>query len=748
MRQAGAVVLGLTLNGLGVARSLAMAGVPVVGVYQDREELGRLSRHCADTVHWTTRGRTPADLTELCKALAQHWEGHGVVYPTSDDFVELLAKAEVLEPPLYVAVGQSPLLRAVLDKQHFAKLVTEAGCLAPRTIRALSLEQILAFMGKCNGKALVKPRISHRSAGKLGSKVVYLASETEAKNLWEVIAPWADELVLQEVVEDSPCGIVVYLGYRSRDGRRLVGCTGRKLRQIPVDGGTAACVRLEDVPGLTKLVETFITAIDYRGLFGLEFKWHQTCKQFCLLDMSARTELFHTVALAGGLNLPYLAHLDCAGPWPPIRQPVRPACWIRVEHELAAIKRLWCRGISPGHLLSGYRGRLCLAVFSVKDPLPFLGYCAEFARRVRRRLTQKTGGTATCGSDLSPKDVARSIVCHVGAPAAFRWHHRMAPVVVAYHGIVADSDSQDWETADMVAESRFRQHLEFYRRHYNVVPLRRIAKTLATQDEPLPRCSLAITFDDGFRNNLTFAVPALEEYGFVATFFLTTGFLDGSAELWWLPLKRCILMAHRSGSGFRLPGFGNLPVSDYQKAGESYRKALDLLKELSADERTSRLQELERAFSDASELLRDVYDPLTWDEVREMAGRGMEIGAHTVTHPILSRESEDRARREVYDSVRRIKEELSSSDLPFSYPNGQRADFAEDTEDLVRQAGCYAAVAGFPGFNRKAGHLYQLRRFPIGGHHTVHAVELDLCGLRHGVKRILGLLRRSHRDDQ
>ncbi|MCK4626503.1 MAG: polysaccharide deacetylase family protein [Phycisphaerae bacterium] len=342
----------------------------------------------------------------------------------------------------------------------------------------------------------------------------------------------------------------------------------------------------------------------------------------------------------------------------------------------------------------------------------------------------------------------KKIACVSRLPASLRLMRKSGPVIVTYHGVIADENWRDWETADMVAESVFCRHLDFYSKHYNVVPLRRIADVLKGQGQLLPPRALAITFDDGYRNNLQYAVPVLKKHGFAATFFLTTGFLDGSTDLWWLPLKRCILMAQDQRQSLNLRGFGQLPVGSREQAGQSYRKALGLLKGLCGDERARVLDELQQESPGARDVLGAVYAPLTWSEARELQQQDMEIGAHTVTHPILAREVEERSKREIFDSVQRIRKELSLKEIPFSYPNGQREDFTEDIEDMVREAGCYAAVAGFPGPNKRTDQIYLLRRYPIGGYHTVASLELDLCGLRSAIKSVVGIFRKGFQKDE
>jgi len=120
------------------------------------------------------------------------------------------------------------------------------------------------------------------------------------------------------------------------------------------------------------------------------------------------------------------------------------------------------------------------------------------------------------------------VVRHGGLPYLMRAHLGSRATIVSYHGVVSDEDWRDWETSDMVSVSAFRRHLTFYRRHYDVIPLRRVADALAGRGPKLPRRSLAITLDDGYCNNLHCALPVLREHDCPATVFVTTGFLDGT----------------------------------------------------------------------------------------------------------------------------------------------------------------------------------------------------------------------------
>jgi len=329
-----------------------------------------------------------------------------------------------------------------------------------------------------------------------------------------------------------------------------------------------------------------------------------------------------------------------------------------------------------------------------------------------------------------------------GLPFLWRRSHRNDPTIVMYHGVIKDEDWRDWETADMVTRSAFREHLAFYQQHYTVVSLKSVADHLTGILPCLPPYPLVITFDDGYRNNLRWAVPVLKEFGLVATFFVTTGFVDGTADLWWLALKRRFIEAQQHNRSVALQGIPAFCVHSRLEAGEGYQRAVAILKSLPAGRRHEALCGLASAEQQpGAGWLNGIYEPLNWSELREMQKDGMEIGAHTVTHAILSQEPPTEARREIFASVEKVKAELARENVPFSYPNGERKDFTAEHERLVREAGAYAAAARFVGRNETPDVLYALRRFCVAGHHTLAGLNVEVCGLRSFINaRLLRLL--------
>jgi Polysaccharide deacetylase len=107
------------------------------------------------------------------------------------------------------------------------------------------------------------------------------------------------------------------------------------------------------------------------------------------------------------------------------------------------------------------------------------------------------------------------------------------------------------------------------------------------------------------------------------------------------------------------------------------------------------------------------YAPLTWDQVREMATNGIDFGAHTDTHPILSMLPIEEARQEITVSKRRIEEELRRPVLHFCYPNGKEIDLSKEVVAAIKSAGYKTAVTTVAGLNDPAADPFRLKRIGV-----------------------------------
>ncbi len=254
----------------------------------------------------------------------------------------------------------------------------------------------------------------------------------------------------------------------------------------------------------------------------------------------------------------------------------------------------------------------------------------------------------------------------------------------------------------------FRKQMEALRRHFTVLPLAELADR-ARRGE-LPRNGVAITFDDGYRDNYANAFPVLRELGLPATIFLTTDAVDGNALLWHDRVFDAFHRTRKSEARFENEP---LPLAPGDR-GASLARVLGRLRRSSPAERDRLVEELLRELG-IDDGVPPGWEKLSWQEVREMASQGISFGAHTLDHPILTFAGPEETRRQVRESKRRIESELGSEVTMFAYPNGAAGDFDRTTQTVVEEEGLSLAVSTVFGANDEKTNPYALRRTGMWG---------------------------------
>ncbi len=265
-----------------------------------------------------------------------------------------------------------------------------------------------------------------------------------------------------------------------------------------------------------------------------------------------------------------------------------------------------------------------------------------------------------------------------------------------------------------------------------VLPLPQAMRRLA--DGALPPRACAITFDDGYADNRTVALPILQAHGLTATFFVATGFLNGG-RMWNDTVIEALRRTEQSALDLReLPGddVGRASIATITLAER--RSAIDQLlqrlKYLPIDARvaaTERLAELARV-QPPTDLM------MTTRQLRELHAAGMTIGAHTVSHPILARLGRAAAQDEITTSKTALEAMIDAPVTLFAYPNGRPGtDYSAETIGLAKQAGFDAAFSTAWGAAQRSGDRFQVPRF----------TPWDRTRTRFGLRMVANLRRRD-----
>jgi peptidoglycan/xylan/chitin deacetylase (PgdA/CDA1 family) len=277
---------------------------------------------------------------------------------------------------------------------------------------------------------------------------------------------------------------------------------------------------------------------------------------------------------------------------------------------------------------------------------------------------------------------------------------RSAALAVAYWSGFAGSERRQQPVGRIVnfhgtprsAAAEFERQMRYLRSHFDVVPLAQIAAGVGGSPASLAG-RVALTFDDGLRNNVTVAYPILRRLGLPATFFVCPGLIDERRWLWTHDIRQRL---HFAGDGARADAF------------VEWMKSLDLATRKRVE---IAVREASRDYV-ASAAERHAFDLADWNELRALDPALITIGSHSLTHPILSRLTPDEAQEEIVASRRLLEHRLARSVDFFSYPNDA---FDTTVHELVRRH-YRAACQGFAPWmgSQQDPHLLPRTNVPRG----------------------------------
>jgi len=262
---------------------------------------------------------------------------------------------------------------------------------------------------------------------------------------------------------------------------------------------------------------------------------------------------------------------------------------------------------------------------------------------------------------------------------------------------------------------------------------------LVSLDEALARLSaprkgrffVALTFDDGYRDNVEHAWPVLAKHGAPWTLFVTTGFADRTARLWWLELEEAIRALPQLDVALPDGHFSARTGSDDEKKSAFGKLYWRLRKQPEAVLLTAISDLAARAGIDAAALVE--RECLPWETLRALAGApGVTIGAHTLTHPMLAKHDAAFARAEIVEGKARLQAELDMPVRHFACPVGDPTSAGPRDFSLAKEAGFASAVTTRPGhlFAGHAAHPHALPRVSLNGlHQSEAALRALLSGL-------------------
>jgi len=288
------------------------------------------------------------------------------------------------------------------------------------------------------------------------------------------------------------------------------------------------------------------------------------------------------------------------------------------------------------------------------------------------------------------------------AGALSRGGERGCLSILIYHRVLPAPASG---RGGLVTAEQFEGQMRVVCEHFSPLPLSEAVERLRKRSLP-PRAA-CVTFDDGYADNATIALPILQRQGVPATFFVATDYLDGRV-MWNDMVIEAVRTLQAADLDLERWGLGRMSLADAERRKAAADRILAALRYLPQDVRQARAMELAElaGVNPAADLM------MRREHVRLLRSAGMEIGAHSVTHPILRQVSPELARHEIVESGRQLAELLREPIRLFAYPNGKPGDdYGPEHVRMVREAGYAAAASTAWGVATVATDRFQLPRF-------------------------------------
>jgi peptidoglycan/xylan/chitin deacetylase (PgdA/CDA1 family) len=273
--------------------------------------------------------------------------------------------------------------------------------------------------------------------------------------------------------------------------------------------------------------------------------------------------------------------------------------------------------------------------------------------------------------------------------------------ILTYHRILDAHDSSLMSKMDI---DTFRWQMKLLADCFNVLPLHEALHML--RQKRIPPRAVCITFDDGYRSTYDLALPILKQFGLPAAVFTTTAHMDGG-NMWNDRIIEAVRMLPNGPLDLREVGLDLHPIVDARNRMEIAAKLNEYAKYLLPSERTNVIDTLEKLAGEAvaPNLM------LSREMIASLSQNGMEIGGHTVTHPILSKIDDDSALSEILENKQVLERIIGKSLRLFAYPNGKvGVDYDERHVRMVEQAGYTAAFTTAMGSASRFNDIYQMPR--------------------------------------
>lgn len=388
-KPATAVILGMTANGLSVCRSLGRKGIPVIGIDSGARREGMFSRYCKpltcpDVI------KKESDFIDFLINLGQRFSQKAILYITGDEYLSVISKNRgALSAYFKFSLPDEWIIESFLNKSRSYEVAKENGLLCPKTYLINGIEDLERTSGQVQFPCILKPFYSHLWKIKYDSKKV--AEIHSPKDLLESYARIRNDgqlAMVQEIIPGKDDQFFTFLAYFNRAHRPLAIFAKRKVRQYPIHYGIGSFHISEKNEDVVSLGLNFLSKIDYTGFAGIEFKRDSRDGKLKFMELNLRTLMSGELAIASGIDLPYLYYQDLRGAKVnevfDFKEGIKLVNW---ELDIASFWKYRKLGeLQFFEWLKSFQGKVVDEYFSWDDLAPFLFVCLRFTKNLLRKM--------------------------------------------------------------------------------------------------------------------------------------------------------------------------------------------------------------------------------------------------------------------------------------------------------------------------------------------------------------------------
>lgn len=284
-------------------------------------------------------------------------------------------------------------------------------------------------------------------------------------------------------------------------------------------------------------------------------------------------------------------------------------------------------------------------------------------------------------------------------------------VVFNYHRIGNPLDTNFDRALFNATQDEFAEQVEFLKQNYDVIGISDLNEVM--QDSASR--AVMITFDDGYLDNHELALPVLAANECPAVFFITSGYLDRQPISWWDEVAWMLRTSDLQELTWPERIQQTFDLTDAPQTDQAIREILLILKSIPEEDAETFLNDLGTLTHTGrcpAENAAKIW--MNWDMIRDLDQAGMDIGGHTVDHPVLANCDLERQFLEIETSKKRIEHELGHPITAFSYPVGQTESFTDQTKLILQEVGYEWGFSFYGGYMPPLQYdRYDMKRMPV-----------------------------------